>query len=150
MLQSLVTLFAAFGITVQLGRFPILAPLGNAVGKCNVAAAPPELRAHGVATVYILSFEGEPSRYVSASTTTSGSVSMVTVFYSVAAVRTRREGERVFATFSTEGELINGTRAYRTTGTPSTRSEDRSQPLTKEDAALTLGLAKEAVKRCAK
>jgi len=138
------------GSVPQIGRFPVLSALGTEVGTCKISSHTPALSRIGVDRIVMFNVESEPARYVSAATSRSGAVLMVTVFYSINAGRSRREGESVNATFAPDGTLLSGERAYTTTGTPATRAEDRRSPLGADDAKLALALGKSVVKRCAR
>jgi hypothetical protein len=134
----------------QIGRFPILLALTTEVGKCKVAADTPELQRLGLKRMVVFSVEAEPERYISAATNPSGQVLMMTVFYSIRAGGSRREGESVNAQFAPDGTLRFGQRGYFTSGTPATLAEDRRGPLGADDAKLALALGKSVVKHRAR
>jgi hypothetical protein len=134
----------------QIGRLPILAPLGPGTGDCRSSAAPPELRNEGIVRMTMLVLDGTPSRMLAVSTNLRGGIAMFSAFYSVPAGPRRREGEHVMALFAPSGSLRSGTRSYYTTGTPARLSEDRSAPLSPRDAVAALALAKAVLARCAR
>src|SRR5882762_1259816 len=89
----------------QIGRFPVLAPLGSRSGRCRSAPTSPELRNQGIWRMTMLELDGEPARAFAVSTNAHGGIAAFTSFYSVQAGERRREGENVRAFYAPDGTL---------------------------------------------
>ena len=144
----------AMPLHAQIGRFKVFAPIAGAVGRCRSTPVQSVVPGESANRTVSLELDGEPERLLIASTNARGGIVRFTTFVSVRAggtsVATRREGERVLARFDANGQFRSGERTYFTTGTPATRAEDRGQPLSPDEAAAALLLARKVMERCAR
>lgn len=140
----------AVPLRAQIGRFQIFAPIAGASGRCHATPIQSAIPGEAANRVVRLDLDGEPQRNLSVTTNARGGVATLVTFLSASAGGSRREGERAMARFDANGQLLRGERSYFTVATPATMSEDRSQPITKDDADAALQLAKRVLERCAR
>jgi hypothetical protein len=129
----------------QIGRYPVLAPIAGATGSCHAAPAAPDLASKALNRTFSLQLEGEPRRTFAVSTDARGGVSYFSASYATLAGATRRDGERVTATYDANGRLHSGRRSSFANG-----AEGPSAPLDAPDAVSALALARAIVARCAR
>jgi hypothetical protein len=148
MIALLLSALLAVDHSPQLYRFPILERPGDRPGTCRVDVTDNQvLRSAGINRMVDLNLAGEPARQFSVSVGAGNRIIAVSVFYSISAGKSRREGESIYALYSTSG-FDSGTRRYTTTGIPARRDEDRLARLTPAEADSTLTLARMVLRRC--
>lgn len=134
----------------QLRRFPLLGPLTGVKTECRASDTSTALRAQGIVHMVTLKGGDEPARMFSVSTDDSHHVRAISAYYSVAAGRSRREGESLSAFYWGTGALRFGTRRYYTVGTPARRDEDQKGALSQVEGDSALVLAKAVLRHCAR
>lgn len=148
MLALLLSALLSIGYSPQLYRFPILERPRDRAGTCRVDVTDNQvLRSAGINRMVGLTIAGEPARQFSVSIGAGNRIIAVSLFYSIAAGKSRREGESIFASYAGSGGQ-SGTRRYTTTGIPARRDEDRSARLTSAEADSALTLAQMVLRRC--
>ena len=145
-----VVLLAAHSVPLyaQIERFQPLAPIAGAAGRCYTTAARNAVAGEHANRTVTLRLDGAPQRELSVTTNGRGGIGQFSTSVDALLDASRHAGERVTAQYDPNGQLIRGERLYLATEPSGAGAREKSQPITKDDAADALQLAKRVLERC--